>query len=34
LYSTASTTVVSFLHGPALPPDDFGEEPRRAPVDC
>ena len=29
LYSTASAAVASFLHGPALLPDDFGEEPRR-----
>ncbi|KAH8980746.1 hypothetical protein EDB86DRAFT_2813435 [Lactarius hatsudake] len=27
--STASAAVASFLHGPALPPDDSGEEPRR-----
>jgi hypothetical protein len=33
LYSTASAAVASFLHGPALPPDDFGEEPRRVLVD-
>jgi hypothetical protein len=29
LYSTASAAVASFLHGPALPPDNSGEEPRR-----
>ena len=29
LYSTASAAVASFLHGPELPPDDSGEEPRR-----
>ena len=29
LNSTASAAVASFLHGPALPPDNFGEEPRR-----
>lgn len=29
LYSTASAAVASFLHGPALLPDDSGEEPRR-----
>ncbi len=29
LDSTTSAAVASFLHGPALPPDDFGEEPRR-----
>jgi hypothetical protein len=36
LYSTASAAVASLLHrdGPALPPDDFGEKTRRAPVDC
>ncbi|KAI9441747.1 hypothetical protein H4582DRAFT_2110489 [Lactarius indigo] len=27
--STASAAVASFLHGPALPPDDSDEEPRR-----
>ena len=29
LNSTASAAVASFLHGPALPPDNSGEEPRR-----
>jgi hypothetical protein len=29
LNSTASAAVANFLHGPALPPDNFGEEPRR-----
>jgi hypothetical protein len=29
LYNTASAAVASFLHGPALPPDNSGEEPRR-----
>lgn len=32
LYSTASAAVASFLHGPAMLPDSFGEEPRRLPV--
>jgi len=32
LYSAASTTVASFLHGSALLPDEFGEEPRRPAV--
>ena len=29
LYNTTSAAVTSFLHGPELPPDDSGEEPRR-----
>jgi hypothetical protein len=32
LYGTASAAVASFLHGPALPPDEFGEQPRRPAV--
>ncbi|KAI9510334.1 hypothetical protein F5148DRAFT_976931 [Russula earlei] len=32
LYGAASPVVANFLHGPALPPDNFGEEPRRPPV--
>jgi hypothetical protein len=32
LYSTSSAAVASFLHGPAMPPDEFCEEPRRQPV--
>jgi hypothetical protein len=32
LYSTASTAVASFLHGHEMPPDSFGEEPRRLPL--
>ncbi|KAI0302441.1 hypothetical protein B0F90DRAFT_1714787 [Multifurca ochricompacta] len=32
LYTTASAAVASFLHGPSLPPDDSGEEPRRPAV--
>ncbi|KAI0253771.1 hypothetical protein BJV78DRAFT_167782 [Lactifluus subvellereus] len=32
LYSTASAAVASFLHGPPLPPDESGEEPRRPAV--
>jgi hypothetical protein len=32
LYSTASAAVASFLYGPALPPDELGEVPRRLPV--
>ena len=32
LYSAASAAVASFLHGPAMLPDSFGEEPRRPAV--
>jgi len=32
LYSTASVAVASFLHGPAMLPDSFDEEPRRLPL--
>ena len=32
LYCTASTAVASLLHGPALPLDEYGEQPRRMPV--
>ena len=32
LYSATSAAVASFLHGPAMLPDNFGEEPRRPAV--
>jgi hypothetical protein len=32
LYGTASAAVANFLHGTPLPPDEFGEEPRRLPI--
>jgi hypothetical protein len=32
LYGTASAAVARFLHGNPLPPDEFGEEPRRLPI--